>query len=264
MTKNKQLIYDMLNALIEGDESTAKTMVHGYITAKIRDLTEAREDFVATQLGPKIEAAYQKDVGRKPHLTGALEIVNYISHNTDSKYIQWIAKQYTIGAFKLEDCTRMKTELATFDKVKPRLANKDLNSYKTLVDLYAALKPFEDQDVRSAGEQERDLKAGGAEKIIDTADFKVLKLKTKEAACFYGKGTKWCTAADNDNRFDYYASKDDLYVILAGDRKFQLSMRTDSFMNEQDQALTKADITFLSKFPQYKDFLNAMIEKYYK
>ena len=90
--------------------------------------------------------------------------------------------------------------------------------------------------------------------------------ETQEAAKLYGKGTKWCTAGESNNMFDYYNKSGPLYILLANiggtDRKFQLHFQQEQFMNERDQPLTAKDIKDLSSIPAYKDFLNMMIEKY--
>lgn len=228
-------------------------------------LVEAREDFIAQALGDKLTTAYDNDNGvRKPHLITPLEIVQYLSTHINSNYIQWLAKQYINNQYKLEDVNQVKKDIDTFIRVRAQLPNKDLNSYKNLTQLYDAIKPFESQEIVSGKQQKQAVKESGANKIIDTPNFKVLDLQTEEAAIFYGKGTKWCTAAtEAENLFNDYKKTDNVYTILAGGRKFQLCMQKDQFKNEQNQDLTKEDIKYLSKYPEYKHFLNLMIEKYY-
>jgi hypothetical protein len=112
----------------------------------------------------------------------------------------------------------------------------------------------------------RDVKAN-TDRLIDTPNFKVIVPRTEEASCLYGAGTKWCTAGKKNNQFKNYAAKGDLYIIMANlggkARKFQLQMEDDSFMNERDLAISKPDISALSKIPEYTQFLNFLIKKYY-
>jgi hypothetical protein len=67
--------------------------------------------------------------------------------------------------------------------------------------------------------------------------------------------------------FDQYNEGGKLYIIIAKqggkDRKFQLHVEHDQFMDERDQAVSKADIKFLSSFDEYTKFLNMMIKKHY-
>ena len=79
--------------------------------------------------------------------------------------------------------------------------------------------------------------------VMDTPNFKVIIPKTEESACLYGTGTKWCTTAEKDNKFDSYNKQGDLYIILTKidgkDRKFQFHYESDSFMDERNQELPR-------------------------
>lgn len=236
----------------------------GVITESYQ-IDEAREDFVAQQLGDKLTNAYKQDAGQKPPLDTPLAIAQFISQHTMPAYIQKLAAWYVAGQYKLEDVSRIKADLETFNRVKPQLEKKDLNQYKTLADLYAVLEPFENKDVKSKGEEEREIKQQGVRKLMQTPNLIVLEMLNKEAACFYGKGTKWCTAAEKDNRFDYYHKDGPILVLILPkqNRKFQFHYESSQFMNEKDLPLDKSDIEVLSSVPEYADFLNMMIKKHY-
>jgi hypothetical protein len=45
-------------------------------------------------------------------------------------------------------------------------------------------------------------------------DVKIYKLSNQEEACYYGQGTRWCTAASKHNMFDAYNKDNELYVIV--------------------------------------------------
>lgn len=114
--------------------------------------------------------------------------------------------------------------------------------------------------------REREIKSD-AVKVIDTPNFKVIIPKTEEASCLYGSGTRWCTAARDNNVFDQYNKQGNLYIIMANlggrQRKFQLHVEGDQFMDERDQSVNKRDIAALSNMPEYTKFLNQLIEKHY-
>ena len=60
---------------------------------------------------------------------------------------------------------------------------------------------------------------------------------TEEASCYYGKGTQWCTAANNgNNMFEYYNDNGNLYINInkLTHEKYQFHFETDSFMDETD------------------------------
>ena len=235
------------------------------------DLT-SKINFIADKQADKIKAAYDKDdasdLGGDFDVKKVLTALGKADPSKNGATINWIVRMYIAGLFKLEDVNRLKKDIEVFLKFKNKMENKDLNSYADLKTLYAAIAPFvEKPDQAASGKEAKKEIKKGVKYIINTPDFKALIPETKEAACFYGAGTKWCTAADEDNMFDHYNNQGHLVIIIAGEgkeqRKFQLHYETDSFMDETDSQLSKKDITYLSGFPQYKDFLEHLIKKHY-
>ena len=230
-------------------------------------LLEDRAEFIATQMKSKIEAAAQQDLG---HPVNSVDVVNKLKQadpDPQGKNLQFIANMYVRQQFKLEDLARLRDSISKFLKMRNTLQIKDLNQFKDLNQLYDIIDTEEEQPAApSAKQQTRDVKAN-ADRLIDTPNFKVIVPRTEEASCLYGAGTKWCTAGKESNQFQNYASKGDLYIIMANlggkARKFQLHMEEDSFMNERDIAISKPDIAALSKIPEYTQFLNFLIKKYY-
>lgn len=224
-------------------------------------LLEDRAEFIADKFGDKLMAANEKD---HQGVKDAAALINELKTKCDptgGKYLQFLVNMYIKGQFKLEDMPRIKKDLGIFDKAKAKI-KKDILSFKSLNDLYDTVEPYYDADLSSNKEKIK-LTKKDAEYIINTPDFKVIVPKTKEAACLYGSGTKWCTAADENNMFDHYHAQGNLYVIIAGDKKFQLHYESGQFMNARDQELTKTEISYLSKYPQYKEFLNGLIDRHY-
>jgi hypothetical protein len=232
-------------------------------------LAEDKVEFLEKTSGKKLQDRALEDTGREMSANDVLKELLKADPTKKQDFMVYISNMYLKKQFKLEDVTRIKKELETFQKVKSKLTNKDISSYKTLDQLYDALEPFADaseNDLKSNKALVKDAKSG-AKYIINEPDFKVLVPKTKEAACFYGANTKWCTAADENNMFDHYNEGGNLYIIIAKDngkdRKFQLHVEHDQFMDERDKEVSKADIKFLSSFDGYTKFLNMMIKKHY-
>jgi hypothetical protein len=51
--------------------------------------------------------------------------------------------------------------------------------------------------------------------ILDNERFFIVRPESKESSIYYGSGTKWCTAAKNDNYFNRYTKKGvTLYYII--------------------------------------------------
>ena len=63
------------------------------------------------------------------------------------------------------------------DNKYAQLENKDLNSYKSLNDLYDVVDKAEEQygDLKSKGQKEKEQKVEGAEKIINEPGFQVVR-----------------------------------------------------------------------------------------
>lgn len=243
-----------------------------YVTVLLNEDITSKLNFIAGKQSDKIEDAFKKDGSVLTGEATAKEILEELAKADPSKNgaaINWIVRMYIAKQFKLEDVRRLSKDIDVFLKFKNKMENKDLNSYPDLKTLYAAVAPFiEKPDQAASGKAEKKEIKKGVKYIINTPNFKALIPKTEEAACFYGAGTKWCTAAtDGDNQFENYNSRGDLVIIIAGEgakqRKFQLHYEDDAFMDEQDSEVGKADISYLSSFPQYKDLLDILIKKHY-
>lgn len=239
-------------------------------------LFEDKLDFAAEQYKAKLLSAFAADGSPdsfKQDLEDETSIVKYLADKIDPTkkkvYVLWLARMYSTKAFKLEDTGKIRSSIELFDKAKAKIENKDLNSYKSLSQLYTVLEPFENaepEDLESKTQKEKSVKKD-ATVFIDEPDFKVIIPKSQAAACVYGSGTKWCTAADKDNMFDHYAKDGELFIVMAKiggqQRKFQIHYESESFMDEKDEAISKKDISALSKIPGYTKFLNKMIAKHY-
>lgn len=232
-------------------------------------ILEGREDFIAQQMGPKLKQAYAQDTGEQLPDDKVLELVNQLkaADPEKGKNLQFIVRMYATNQFKLKEVDRLATNIANFLRFKAKLPVKDLGQIKTLDQFYSMVEPLQNapQDV-SVRQQEKQIKQD-AIKLIDTPNFKVIVPKTEEASCLYGKGTKWCTSAAQNNKFDSYNSSGPLYIIFANfggkQRKFQLHVEWGEIRNEKDEWPTKSEIANLSKIPEYTEFLNWLIKKYY-
>jgi hypothetical protein len=183
------------------------------------------------------------------------------------KYLVWIARMYTTGQFKLEDISRIRGEIITFEKNLGEIQNKDLNSYKTLNDLYNVTDKFAAKEAEPEVKKDEPEAEKDVEWLIYTPNYKALIPKSEEASCKYGLGTRWCTAATGGyNHYKSYASRGDLVIIMCKidgkTRKFQFHFETHSFMDERDQKATKEDIKGLSKHPEHVKLLHMLIDKH--
>ena len=160
----------------------------------------------------------------------------------------WLVKQYDQGALRLEDLGTAYETLDMFHRYAPRLpkGEQDLGRYPSLAKVW--------EMVSSIAEAEKDKLSGKAQKVLDKAKaydesrilrqdedgFTVAVPLTEFAAKWWGKGTRWCTAADLGNQFDYYNKKAPLIIFsipqLGKKGKFQLWSHdgTTQFMDASD------------------------------
>jgi len=79
--------------------------------------------------------------------------------------------------------------------------------------------------------------------LYDSPDLKILIPESHRASCYYGSGTKWCTASkDSDNYFKSYTSKGTLFYII--DKKKPQNdpwYRTAIFVNKNDGTVQAFD-----------------------
>ena len=212
-------------------------------------------DNILKRQGKKLEKAFKRDrtlnrvhgdiqkIIKKHSDKPDVERVLYVLKWVHPKYLQWLANRYISLEFKLEDLPQIREQLKEFDKIKSKLPIKDINRYKTMVAFYDALESMQDKDVRSGKQKERDMKKEffkNKEAIIHYKDSEITVIipKTEETACFFGKGTQWCTAASGHNLFDNYARQGDLYIIiLSNGDKYQFHFESMQFMDAKDQEI---------------------------
>lgn len=220
----------------------------------------------------KLEQAIQKDSSAQVESAEQLmAVLADADPSRNGQFLNWIVDRYNEGNFKVEDLSRVVNALTGFEQFKRQLTQKDINSYRRLSDLEDALQPHMDSEESKTPQSRSEIKQQAykeADVFLKEGDFLVLIPKTEEAACYLGRGTKWCTAYTKaENRFEEHNSKGPLYTIITEidgkTRKFQLHYETDQFMNEKDNTLSPKEIAALSSKPAYTKFLNMLIDKHY-
>jgi hypothetical protein len=165
-------------------------------------------------------------------------------HNRN--YFMWIYNLFGKGILKTEDFYKVSDYLALFEKYKNVIPSdsSDINSIKSLQDLYSVVKDFEgneDTIATSKKSEIRKIKDTEIDKIFNDEQWLVMIPKTERASCILGKGTQWCTAADESrNMFNSYNSDGPLFVIIdkgSGD-KFQMHIESKQLTDAQDREIT--------------------------
>ena len=164
--------------------------------------------------------------------------------NKMGKYGKWLLSLYQRGALKIGDLGEAKECLEYFSKYINRIEIKDINRYKSVRELYDVVAPFMQDPTQATSKTDamRRQKHEEAEKVYEDGEWMVIVPHTQAASCLYGKGTKWCTAADSSqNMFDYYNSKGKLYINInkGNGQKYQFHFETCSFMDAEDEEIER-------------------------
>lgn len=158
--------------------------------------------------------------------------------NKMGKYGKWLLGLYKIKRLKTEDLYKAKQYLSVYVKYINRVSVKDINQLRSLQDLYSVIKEFIDDPNQAASHNDeiRKIKEG-AEKVYEDNEWVIIIPHTKEASCYYGKGTQWCTAAEKSmNYFDKYNKEGNLFINInkRTQEKYQFHFETESFMDATD------------------------------
>jgi hypothetical protein len=107
--------------------------------------------------------------------------------------------------------------------------------------------------------QEKLTDKGTSEVVLDNSEVRIIVPKNEEAACYYGQGTRWCTAAtQSHNMFDHYNRIGSLYIILPKKpryegEKYQLHFPSEQFMDENDDQVDLVELID-TRFPFLHEF----------
>lgn len=248
-------------------------------------LIEYNRDITKRQFGEKIADrlqngpdndlfnAYYKSLGEKGYPiekildTIATNILSSFENNDptpNNQYTPWLAREYIKGTIRrLEDLSRIKNALELYHKYKNTRQFKELFKYNVGFNDISKLSADQVEGIAEKIEQQilpqvadKDKTKGDAEVVYEDNDVRVIHPKDKAAACYYGQGTRWCTAATKgENYFDNYNRNGPLYIIIPKKpkyqgEKYQLHINEQQFMNELDDPVS------LTKLKDYPGFLN--------
>jgi len=136
----------------------------------------------------------------------------------------------------------------------PPLSVRDMNQIKGLSALEDITEQYEEKEaisnrVQTSAEEQKFYDDGAAELFYNDAQIKVVIPRSKAAAQFFGKGTRWCTAAKNSNKFVEYNSKGPLYIVMlkGTNAKYQFQWEANQFMNAKDEGINPNELA--RKYP---------------
>jgi len=219
------------------------------------------------KLGVSFQEAAKKDPARV--LDAILAVLEQGDPTRNKEYTQAIAKMYGNGQSKAEDIVSTLADyLAKFDKLKRRKKiqppRNDFNRYRNLEDFMDVVDEYPNEEVEDKPEEKKN-----TTELYRDAKLIVLVPHDVEAACYYGQGTRWCTAGKNNNMYDYYTRGDrPLYIVIPRQQaypgeKYQFHFETGQFMNEQDRQIGEEGmLKLVARFPQLPKILQKPAEKH--
>jgi len=179
------------------------------------------------QRGQFLKDKYGKDFKGLPgygpdDLDKLIEKIGEVDPTRNGAYMQWIGRLALTkpGENRTEDLDRVGQDLQNFEQFKARIANKDINAYKSFNQLYDITEPFTRPQEKTKDDKAKDKEAAEIAKlkneiitVYNGPEGWIRIPKTQAAATYLGKGTRWCTAATGNNMFNHYNRDDNLFVV---------------------------------------------------
>lgn len=143
-----------------------------------------------------------------------IDMLSSVDPSGNNKYLDWMVK--TALGQNQDDPTPTADKIAKvvqdFHKQLARIKNKDINSYKKLIDLEEVVK-------EALAKEEEKKVAKQAKKIYEDDTAVVYAPFTVQASCKYGAGSKWCisgTGGPNNlnSYFDEYSKQANFYFFI--------------------------------------------------
>jgi len=130
-----------------------------------------------------------------------------IVKNIAPKYLDWVGKVMDEINFD-ETFSKLMPTVTRFNNISTNLPQTDINQYKSFNELYDAITKYDSRIRREI----KQVKGGNV--VYDDGVFFVVNPLNYESSCYYGKGTKWCTAAETDSHFKRYNEDGKLFYII--------------------------------------------------
>lgn len=123
------------------------------------------------------------------------------------KYLNWVGKNLDAIEFD-EKISKLSNAVNRFNYISSNLPITDLYQYKSVEDLFSALENYANKQRRVVRQVE------GGNVVFENDKFFVVNPLNHKTSCYYGKGTKWCTSAEENTQFNRYNEDGKLFYII--------------------------------------------------
>ena len=187
--------------------------------------------------------------------------------SSNQKFLDFLGKVISTDNVN-EDMMNAKIAIEKFIKYQKNLDKKDINQYESLKDIQDAIDKHENRVRRNVKEVE------GADIVYEDDRFTVVTPKTHEASCYYGSGSKWCTAArSSDQHFMSYNRDGKLFYFLdkkasTSDRFYKVAMLQkydgkQQYFDAPDKSFNTGWILGTPEFDKINDIIQNYMESNY-
>ena len=187
--------------------------------------------------------------------------------SSNQKFLNFLGKVISPESVN-EDLMNAKIAIEKFIKYQNNLEEKDINQYDSLKDISDAISKHENKIRRDVKEID------GADVVYEDDRFTVVSPKTHEASCYYGAGSKWCTAAkSSDAHFMSYNRDGKLFYFLdkkekSGSRFYKVAMLQkydgrQTFFDAPDKSFNSGWILGTPEFEKINNVIQRYMETEY-
>ena len=183
------------------------------------------------------------------------------------KYLRWMTDLFKHTSFNIffEDLYKVTESLELFEKVQGKLNVEERNilNYNTLAALWDRIKKYKDQKEFTLSKKQLNGDTpvdGEFDVLLDNDTYSVIVPKTHRSACYWGSGSRWCTAHSGyDRTYLGYAEKGPIVIIYYKNddikNNVQFHIETAQYMDLEDRPIDPEGL-----FAKYPDVLDAYVD----
>ena len=192
-------------------------------------LLEYNREITAQRIGSQLASMFRKEGPRTRNVMGRditekdsdqdiiealIRMLEQSDPTANKQYVPWMARTYARGGMNFEDVLSQVSEyLSKFHKLnlqrKLPAPRNDILRYQDFGDFMSVMDEYPDPEPTQLKDR------GQAEELYNDKNIRVIMPHDQAAACYYGQGARWCTAATKGrNYFNDYAKNTPLLIVI--------------------------------------------------